>query len=330
MGVAVAQPFTFLYGSDGFVGWSDINLPRVYGTRQAGSDRITDNKIVYASAVRGAQVPTMMFWSINSLIRGTYSLGPTLFSFNTVTAKTSILSSRSVAEVNSVFMWPGINRFNMYDGVVRELPNNHSLDWFYDNLNWEYRQKIWSTVNYRFGEIWWMFPYGTNTECSHAVIFNFRDRVWYDTELPVAGRYGGTHKENFRWPVFGSSNNGLWLHEFGVNKIENSVVDPIQSFYKTGDFALTKQGIDRSSKITELEFDFKNDQGGEMELTIETRKRPRSTTRNSRSYTIAEGADVWQDKINGKIVNFKFSSNVQDGYYEAGQHLLRIGPDDGR
>ena len=336
-GFAVTQPFLFMFGSDGFVAWSDENLPGVFGTRSAGNDRITDNKIVAAKPVRGSQVPSLLFWSLNSLIKATYSLGPTIFSFNTITDETSILSSRSPVEANGIYYWPGIEHFVQYDGVVRELPNNDNLDWFYSNLNWEYRQRVWSIKLPQWGEIWWCFPFGTATECTHAVIYNYRDNVWYDTELPSGGRLGGYNGSVFKWPVMGCGSNKLWLQEFGQDKISGSAVAPIQSYYETADIAYPtsgpmKQGwmgLDRRSKTMEIEPDFK-DQVGDLTFTLKRREHAQTTSTIDTNYTAAVNQEKMQMNKTGRLNNIKVESNVVGGFYQAGEILLHVGPDDGR
>ena len=87
-------------------------------------------------------------------------------------------------------------------GLVRELPNQMNINWFFDNLNYAQRQKVWAMKVPRFGEIWWFFPYGDSTECTHAVIFNVREQTWYDTECP---RGAGYYSQILHYPVMANS-----------------------------------------------------------------------------------------------------------------------------
>jgi hypothetical protein len=89
----------------------------------------------------------------------------------------------------------------LYNGVVREVPNNLNLNWFFDNLNYDQRQKVFAIKVPRFGEIWWCFPFGDATECTHAVIYNVREGTWYDTELPNSGRTNGQFPRVFQYPL---------------------------------------------------------------------------------------------------------------------------------
>lgn len=95
----------------------------------------------------------------------------------------SILAKNSVVEYAGIYYWVGVDRFFVYNGVVQELPNTQSLNFFFDNVNRINANKVWATKVPRYGEIWWMFPLGDSTECNHALIFNVRENTWYDTPI---------------------------------------------------------------------------------------------------------------------------------------------------
>ena len=101
-------------------------------------------------------------------------------------------------EYDGLYYWPGVDRFFFYNGVVQELPNDMNLNFFFDNLNPLARNKVWAMKVPRFGEIWWLFPSGTSTECDHAIIYNVREKTWYDTPLV---RSAGGPPQVFTLPI---------------------------------------------------------------------------------------------------------------------------------
>lgn len=109
-------------------------------------------------------------------------------------------------EYDGAYFWIGVDRFMYFDSAVHELPNDHNQNWFFDNLNYEHRQKIWATKVPRFGEIWWFYPRGAATECSHAVIFNVRLKCWYDVEL---ARSAGFYSQIRHYPTWVGSSTEL-------------------------------------------------------------------------------------------------------------------------
>jgi len=201
-GVVALPPYTFVYGNDGYVAWSIPNGPDDFTGTGAGNAYITGQKIIRAMPLRGGpgNSPSGLFWSADSLIRGSYVGGTQVFQFDTISTQSSILSANGVIEYDGIFFWPGSDRFLMFNGVVREVENNLSLNFFFDNLNAQYRQKVFAFKVPRYGEIWWCFPKGNSTEPNHAVIFNVRENTWYDTALPNGGRGAGLFPAVFRRP----------------------------------------------------------------------------------------------------------------------------------
>lgn len=202
-GIVAAAPYLIAYGSDGKVIWSNQNEPRNATTGDAGTARVTDKKIIKGLQIRGVgNSPSVLLWTIDSIIRMSYIGGPAVFKFDTLTSESSVLSTNSIIEYDGVFFWAGLGRFMMFDGAVRELPNDTNLNYFYDNLNFQQRQKVFAVKVPRYGEIWWFFPLVGEDECSQAVIYNVREKVWYDAKL---NRTSGNSSQTVRHPVMTDS-----------------------------------------------------------------------------------------------------------------------------
>jgi len=198
-GLFCTQPYTVLLGNDGNVTWSDINSPQNYTTGDAGSDRVTGTKIVVGLPLRTGNASGALLWSLDSVLRMDWVGGASIFKFSHISTESSILSQRCVIEVDSKWFWIGIDRFMVTNGAqVEELPNDMNLQWFFDNLNFAQRQKVFAMKISRFGEIWWHFPKGSSTECNHAIIFNYRLKTWYDTAI---SRGYGYSPAAYRYPV---------------------------------------------------------------------------------------------------------------------------------
>jgi len=202
-GVVSLPPYTFAFGNDGYAAWSVPNAPADFTGSGAGNAYITGQKIVKGMPLRGGpgNSPSGLFWSADSLIRGTYIGGTPVFQFDTISAQSSILSAASVIEYDGIFYWIGTDRFLTFNGVVREVENNLNINFFFDNLNYAQRQKVFAYKVPRFGEIWWCFPFGDSLEPNHAVIYNVRENTWYDTALPNGGRGAGLFPAVFSKPL---------------------------------------------------------------------------------------------------------------------------------
>lgn len=202
-GVFSAPPYSILYGNDGKVTWSNANEPQNYSSGDANTGRVTGSKLIKGTSIRSGNGPAGLLWALDAVIRMDWIGGESVFRFSTLSRQSSIISPNCVVEYDGVYYWVGIDRFMMCDGSqVRELPNDMNLNYFFDNINRSYKQKVWGIKIPKFGEIWWYFPKGDNTECSHAVIYNVRENIWYDVEL---GRSAGFHSQVFGYPVMTST-----------------------------------------------------------------------------------------------------------------------------
>lgn len=321
-GIVVLHPYLFIFDINGNVTWTNANDPTTefsVGDRPQGNARVTASKIVVGLPTRGGNSsPAGLLWSLDSLIRVT-QVGTTeiAFAFDTVSSETSILSSQSVVEYNGVYYWAGIDNFYVYNGIVQELPNSMNLRFFYTNLNFAQRQKVWATKITEYGEIWWHFPMGNSVECNHAIVYNVREKTWYDTAI---NRSDGYFDQTFAYPVWSSStanttaaaltwsqikspnwsqitdvnwfawglsdNYSIWMHENAVDQNINGTLTSIESHFETGDiswvafdFNSQRRETDRWVDVYRVEPDLI--QSGNMILVIKGKAYARSPVQNS-------------------------------------------------
>lgn len=210
-GVCVLYPFIFVYGSNGFI--ANNNVDSTYGSQVlddwngplANQVNMAAGKIVKGMPVRGGtNSPSGLFWATDSLIRVSFTGTAGLYwRYDILSSQTSIMSSNSVVEMDGVYFWMGVDRFYAYNGSVQVLPNDKNVNWLFNNLNYEQRQKVWATKIPRYNEIWFFYPRGTATECTDAIIYNVKDKLWYDAGEAVGARRScGYTTEVFPSPVW--------------------------------------------------------------------------------------------------------------------------------
>lgn len=343
-GACVLNPFTFRYGNDGFVGWSDANQPTVLTGGASGDARISAAKVVKALPLRGTTTgPAGLFWALDSLVRASFTTSAAIWQFDTLSSDVSILSSGSIVEYDGIYYWIGMDRFQMYNGVIREIPNDMNFNFFFDNLNFDERSKVFAFKVPRFGEIWWCFPRGDATECNWAIILNVREGSWYDTPLPSDARTCAAYAQVYPYPVMGSATvdpvtNGyaLWRHETGTDKVFGSSSYAIRSWFETNDITLIVQpggqapGVNTNISVQFVEPDFV--QAGNLSLTMYQRGNARSPVATSDPMIITPqiAAGVPGDeqltplKKEARQVAFRVESNVAGGNFEMGNVLLHM------
>jgi len=212
-----------------------------------------------------------------------------------------------------------------------------NLNYFFDGLNQQQRQKIFGFKVPRFGEIWWCYPRGNATECSHAIIYNVREQTWYDTELPNEGRTSATYSNLFVAPIAAgidpvNEDYHVWIHEKGVNQIYENTVLPIQSYFETADLSSMPQGQNTYVRITAIEPDFV--QSGDMNVQVTGRANARAPEVYSSIYTFPDVPDQPYQQIvmlkeQRRELRVRFESNAINGDYQMGQIIAHIDSGDG-
>lgn len=334
-GIVSLHPYMFYYGSQGIIGWSQSGDPNQYTGGDSGIARPWSSKIIKGMPLRAGSgsAPAGLFWAYDAVLRATFTGGSTVFQFDVIATDTSIMNENCVVDYDGVFYWIGVDRFLMFNGVVREVPNTMNLNYFFDGLNKQQQSKVFAFKVTRYGEIWWAYPKGDATECTHAIIYNARENTWYDTELPNSGRSAGSFSNLFAAPLLtgvdvASSKYKVWLHEQGTDEIDGAHVYPIQSYFETADLSTIAQGgKNEYLRITTIEPDFV--QSGPMSVQVTGRANARAPEVYSSIFTFPETASQPFEQIvmlkeQRRELRVRFESNALYGDYQMGQIIGHI------
>ena len=342
-GVVMLHPYLFVYGNNGLIQNCAAGDFNNWTSSDANANNVSTGKIVKGLPLRGGTTsPSGLFWSLDSVIRVSYS--PTTvgsltyyWRYDLLTSQTSIMSSQCVIEYDGIFYWCGVDRFMMYNGVVQEIQNTMNQNYFFDNLNYAQRQKVWCTKVPRWGEIWWFYPKGDATECTDAIVYNVREKTWYDAgQSPAAARSAGTFSEVFRKPIWaGNVANSagkytLWQHETGTNEVYLTNVNAIKSSFETCNLGLVTGGPGNPqlvgdnlwTRIERLEPDFI--QNGAMNLYVTGKGYADDTDIISDPYTFDSTTLKIDMREQRRELRLKFVSNCQNGDYQMGKILMSI------
>lgn len=341
-GVVSLHPYLMYFGNDGVVGWSVAGSPTDLTGVGSGSARVAGQKIVRGLALRGGpgNAPAGLFWSADAVIRASFVGGQEIFQFDTISPYSSILSANSVIEYDGIYYWLGTDRMLMFNGVVREIPNSLNLNYFYDGLNRQAAQRVWAYKVPRYGEIWWCYPRGDATECTHAIIYNVRENTWYDTQLPNNGRSAGEWSPLYAAPFLCGVQQTVdgflvWQHEHDVNEIDGQFITAVPSYFETADMSfLAAPGTAKSKwiRVECIEPDFV--QSGDMTVQLTGRANAKALEVPGPVRVIFEQPTTPYDQVvwfkeERRELRFKFTSNTINGNYQMGQVIAHIGEADG-
>jgi hypothetical protein len=348
-GCVVLHPYLFIYGNNGLIQNSSAGDFANWVSADANSNNVATGKIVKGLPIRGGSTsPSGLFWASDALIRVSFqpsSAGGVnyFWAYDLVSSQTSIMSSSSVIEYDGIYYWCGVDRFLMYGGQVQEITNNLNQNYFFDNVNMVQRQKVWATKVPRYGEIWWFYPKGDATECTDAIIYNVREKTWYDAgEALGARRSAGVFSEVFPKPLWaGNEVNSagtytLWQHETGYDDINLTAVTAIESYFETNSIGTMgglvgsqqQPGDNLWTRLERIEPDFV--QTGTMTVVVTGEGYADDTTVESDPYPFTPTTLKIDMREQRREMRLRFISNEAGGTYQTGRVLLSMTTGDTR
>lgn len=244
-GVVVLHPFVFVYSNYGGLRNNNVSFDSSTANVQTFNDwngtlandvNVAAGKIVKGLPVRGGTAsPSGLFWATDSLVRASFTAqSPYYWRYDIVAGQISIMSSSSVVEMDGVYFWMGVDRFYIYNGAVKVLPNDKNVNYLFDNINFQQRQKVWATKVPRYNEIWFFYPKGTSTECNDAIIYNVKDQLWYDAGMAEGSRRScGYVTEVFPRPIWADWQfNGRLGKSYTLTYGPNHGTSPVTTAYQ--------------------------------------------------------------------------------------------------
>jgi hypothetical protein len=342
-GVVMLYPYLFVYGNYGLIQNCSAGDFNNWTSADSNVNNVASNKIVKGLPLRGGTTsPSGLFWSLDSVIRVTYSpqtvgTSTLYWRYDLISSQSSIMSSQCVIEYDGIIYWVGVDRFLMYNGVVQEIANTQNMNWFFDGLNILQRQKVWVSKIPRWGEIWWFYPRGNSIECNDAIIYNVREKCWYDAGLADgANRSAGYFSDVFRKPIWAGNKPNtlgsytLWVQESGENQTYLTDVNAINSYFETNVLG-TSNGLVGSAqgagdnlwtRLDRVEPDFQ--QSGAMQLVVTGKGYADDTDIESKPYTYDYNTLKIDMKEQRREMRLRFISNIVNGNYFMGRVVLNV------
>ena len=340
-GVVMLYPYLFVYGNNGLIQNCSAGDFNNWTSADSNANNVASTKVIKGLPLRGGTTsPSGLFWTLDSVVRVTYApqtvgTSSIYWRYDLITQQSSIMSSSCVIEYDGIYYWAGTDRFLMYNGVVQEVPNTQNMNWFFEGLNIAQRQKVWVSKVPRWGEIWWFYPRGDAVECNDAIIFNMREKCWYDAGMSGgAYRSAGTFSEVFRKPIWASNTTNdtgqydLWVHEKGTNEVYLNNVNAIKSSFETNILgsgyglvgAFQQPGDNLWTRLERIEPDFV--QNGAMDVVVTGKGYADDTDQESAPYPFDPTTLKIDMKEQRRELRLRFTSNAQNGDYFMGRVIL--------
>lgn len=346
-GCVVLHPYLFVYGNNGLIQNCSAGDFANWISPDANANNVASGKILKGLPIRGgATSPAGLFWASDSLIRVSFAPSSSggvsyYWTYDLVSSQSSVLSSSGIIEYDGIFYWCGVDRFLSYNGTVQEIENKINQNYFFDNLNMSQRQKVWATKVPRYGEIWWFYPKGSATECTDAIIYNIREKTWYDAgQATGARRSAGVFSEIFPKPIWAGNEANtagkytLWQHESGVDQVYLTSINAIQSYFETNNLgslgglvgSSVQAGDNLWTRIERVEPDFM--QVGAMTVTVTGQGYAEDVIVNSSAFSFLATTLKIDMREQRRELRLRFESNTFNGDYQMGRVILSLSTGD--
>ena len=185
---------------------------------------------------------------------------PFVFSRQRVGTSCGVISRRAAAQAQSGVYWMGKHGFYRFTGgVVEEIPCPVS-DYVYSRLNTSQSSKVYAYSNGRHGEVWWIYPSGS--ECDSYVAYSYMSGHWMIGEMH---RTSGVQEGTFRNPVMFDAQGKPYDHEVDYDYPGNAS----PPYAETGLIPMSDQGT-----ATLLEMIPDERTRGQVETSFVTRFHP--------------------------------------------------------
>lgn len=207
--------------------WSDSEDKTVWfpdSTNSAGELRIG----VGSRILRAIETTTEVLVFTDVSLHSFKYVGPP-YTFGEVRIGTNIhlIGPNAAASTGSMTFWMANGVFQMYDGVVRDMPCS-VRQYVFSILNYSQTDKIYAGIDRQYKEVIWHMPVNNSNECNFYVVCNYEDPsnlIWY------YGSYNGTGRTTWldAWyedvPLAGAPDGFIYMHDMGTTAADGAALD---------------------------------------------------------------------------------------------------------
>lgn len=165
---------------------------------------------------------------------------PYTFGQTRIGTNVQLIGPNAVTSTGAITAWMANGLFQIYDGVVRDLPCD-VRSYVFGILNTTQSGKIVAGVNRQFKEIIWLMPVNGSEENNFYVICNVEDTsnpIWYYGDYNSAGRTSWIDAWFETTPLAGAPDGYIYAHEIGATDGSDGGQIMLNSYLKSSVFEL--------------------------------------------------------------------------------------------
>ena len=306
------------------VRWSDQDdntnwTPGVANT--AGSFQLTGGTTIVSKIQSRNQ--TLIFTD-TSLYAQQYTAQPFIFNFRLLAEDITIVGMKATGEINGTVFFMGHHNFYAYTGQVSVL-DCPMRRYVFDNINEDNKQKSYVAINTQFQEVWFFYPRGANTECSHYVAYYYGEpqkNIWHDGTL---ARSAWNDSEKFLAnPIAFDAAGCYFNHEFG----DDDDTAAMSAYIESGAIEIDDPSVGAGGALL-LSDKFIPDmvQTGDVKVSFYTKKYPQDANEVTKGpFTIGATTAKLSFRAKGRQIRVRYASDALGDKWRIGTNRLRMKP----
>jgi hypothetical protein len=207
---------------------------------------------------------------------------PFTFGQTRIGTNVQLIGPNAVVSTGSETWWMANGLFQMYDGVVRNLPCSIRT-YVFSILNTTQTEKIAAGINRTYKEVIWLMPVNGSSENNFYVICNFEDPsslTWYYGDFNAVGRTTWLDAWFETTPLAGSTDGYLYSHDLGATDQSTSPAAMLDTWLESSVFEIGNGDSFMlvSRTIPDVSFDGSTASSPAVNMTFQKRDYPGSAT----------------------------------------------------
>lgn len=268
-------------------------------SNRAGSFRIDDGSTKIITGMRTRT--SIMVWTDLSLHVMTPVAGNDVYTVRHIGTGTTIMSPFAAVDVNGIVYYMGVANFYVYDGTLRILPCDLWSKVF-TNLNLAQKELVFASRNKEFSEIWYFYPSAGSLANDRAVIFNYKENIWYYASLTRSAYHD--YSGHYEKPYAMKEDGTLYMHESGVDADGSAIT----SFLTSGEIDMS--GGKNMMAIDQLIPDFET-LVGSVDIDLIARRYPADNVPTTEGpLTVNATTEKVDVRIRGRQISLTITSNA--------------------
>lgn len=264
---------------------------------------------------------------------------PLVFGQTRVGSNIQLVGPNAVVSTGAETAWMANGRFQMYDGVVRDLPCDIRT-YVFSIFNDAQSEKVMAGVNRQYAEIIWLMPVNGSQENNFYVIMNYEDwsnPIWYYGHFNTAGRTTWLDAWFETTPLAGAPDGYIYSHEIGATDQSSGSPVKLDSWLKSSVFELGSGGdfMLVSRIIPDISFDNSTTASPRINMTFEKKNYPGSAFVTGPDAPVTQTVSIPIEQYTPKVdkrfrarsVQFGIESDAIGTFWELGVPRLYMAPD---